>query len=119
MAKKTKRPAKAAETATESKAVKAEIIAEAASIVPSDKASKKEKEGHKKQKMVRDSFTMPMSDYAHIAAIKNRCLKAGVSAKKSEVLRAALHRLSNLSDSTLTKAIADLKIIKTGRPTKT
>ena len=41
MTKKTKRPAKATETATESKAVKAETVAKAAPIVPSDKASKK------------------------------------------------------------------------------
>ncbi len=125
MSKKTKRPAKATKAAaetvpnaavTESKAVKAGTVTKVAPIIPSDKASKREK--HKKQKMVRDSFTMPESDYAHIAAIKDRCLKAGVSVKKSEVLRAALNCLSNLSDKALTQAIADLETIKTGRPAK-
>lgn len=67
---------------------------------------------------MRDSFTMPEIDYAHISALKERCLKAGVSAKKSEVLRAALKCLSNLSDKALTKAITDLEAIKTGRPAK-
>lgn len=67
---------------------------------------------------IRDSFTLPESDYAHIAALKERCLKVGVSAKKSEVLRAALNCLSNLSGKALTKAIAELKVIKTGRPAK-
>ncbi|HEY3327661.1 MAG TPA: hypothetical protein VGK14_10910 [Novimethylophilus sp.] len=125
MSEKTKRPAKATQTAaatvpdvavTASKAVKVEAVTKAAPIVPSSKVSKGEK--HKKQKMVRDSFTMPESDYGHIAALKERCLKAGVSAKKSEVLRAALSCLANLSDKALIKAIADLEIIKTGRPAK-
>ena len=43
----------------------------------------------KKAKLVRDSFTMPDGEYALIAALKKRCLDAGVPAKKSEILRAA------------------------------
>lgn len=88
-------------------------------VVPadvSDKAPKAVKS--KKQKMVRDSFTMPQDDYAHIAALKERCLKAGLSAKKSEVLRAALVCFSKLSDKDLIKVISDLEKIKTGRPSK-
>ncbi|OIQ80289.1 hypothetical protein GALL_379660 [mine drainage metagenome] len=75
-------------------------------------------EKHKKKKMVRDSFTMPESDHAQIAVLKERCLKSGVSAKKSEVLRAALKCLASLSDLELTKSITDLDFIKTGRPAK-
>ncbi len=85
-------------------------------VVPTVKSVKGEK--HKKPKMVRDSFTMPEGDYAHIAALKERCLKAGVSAKKSELLRAALNCLARLSDKALSKAITDLEVIKTGRPAK-
>lgn len=125
MSDKAKRPAKVAKAASEtvaaaavtaSKAVNAPVVVKEAPIAPAEKAAKGEK--HKKQKMVRDSFTMPEMDYAQIAALKERCLKAGVSAKKSEVLRAALKCLSNLSDKALTKAVADLEPIKTGRPTK-
>jgi hypothetical protein len=83
--------------------------------IPLGKAVKGEK---KKKKMVRDSFNMPESDYAYIAALKKRCIKAGKSAKKSEVLRAALKCLAGLSDTALVKAIADLEPIKTGRPAK-
>jgi hypothetical protein len=83
---------------------------------PSVKVPKTDKP--KKQKMVRDSFTMPQHDYAHIATLKERCLKAGVSAKKSEILRAALACLAGLSDKNLLSAIAGLKAIKTGRPAK-
>lgn len=88
-------------------------------VVPaaaSDKATKAVKP--KKQKMVRDSFTMPQDDYAHIAALKERCLKVGLSAKKSEVLRAALVCFSKLSDKDLIKVMSDLEKIKTGRPSK-
>lgn len=87
-----------------------------APIVPTVKEVKGEK--HKKPKMIRDSFTMLESDYAQIAALKERCVKAGVSAKKSEVLRAALKCLASVSDLELTKAISDLDVIKTGRPAK-
>jgi hypothetical protein len=81
-----------------------------------DKIVKTEKP--KKLKLVRDSFSMPQHDYANIAAIKARCLKAGVSAKKSEVLRAALVCISKLSDKDLFKLIGELEGIKTGRPAK-
>lgn len=125
MTEKAKRPTKAAVAVaepvpevvvTEIKVAKAAKVPKVAPIIPAAKELKEEK--HKKRKMVRDSFTMPETDYAHIAALKERCLKAGVSAKKSEVLRAALNCLATLSDIELTKAIADLDVIKTGRPAK-
>ena len=98
---------------------KAKAIEKIEPIVPPAKAPKTPKAlKFKKQKMVRDSFTMPQSDYAYIAALKVRCLKAGVAAKKSEVLRAALTCLFGLSDADLVKAIGALEIIKTGRPPK-
>jgi hypothetical protein len=96
--------------------IKAGAPRKAVPAAASDKAPKAVKP--KKQKMVRDSFTMPQNDYAHIAALKERCLKAGLSAKKSEVLRAALVCFSKLSDKDLIKAISDLEKIKTGRPSK-
>ena len=70
----------------------------------------------KKPKLVRDSFTMPENEYAVIAALKKRCLGAGVPAKKSEILRAAIANLAKLSDSGLLAAIKRLEVIKTGRP---
>lgn len=123
MSEKIKRPLKATTAAiknvhdvvvSESVAPKPEVVI--TPIIVSDSSSKAEKP--KKLKMIRDSFTMPESDYAHIAALKERCLKAGIGVKKSEVLRAALNCLSKLSDKALTKAITDLEAIKTGRPAK-
>jgi len=72
----------------------------------------------KKAKLVRDSFTMPDGEYALIAALKKRCLDAGVSAKKSEILRAAVANLAKLGDASVVAAVRRLDVIKTGRPAK-
>ena len=72
----------------------------------------------KKVKLVRDSFTMPETEYAQIAQLKKRCLNAGVSVKKSEILRAAVAGLAKLGDSSVVTAIRRLEVIKTGRPAK-
>ena len=72
----------------------------------------------KKARLVRDSFTMPESEYAAIATLKKRCLNLGVAAKKSEVLRAAIITLAQLSDLDVAAAIQGLEVIKTGRPAK-
>ena len=91
-------------------------ITKAPPTIPSAPQAKVAK--HKKQKMIRDSFTMPEIEYAAISELKARCLKSGVSAKKSEVFRAALKSLASLSDLKLTKMISGLDVIKTGRPAK-
>lgn len=70
----------------------------------------------KKEKLVRDSFTMPESEYSLIAAVKRRCLAMGVAVKKSEVLRAAVIGFAALSDAELAAALQTLVVIKTGRP---
>lgn len=72
----------------------------------------------KKPKLIRDSFTMPEGEYARIAELKKRCLVAGVSAKKSEILRAAVANLAKLSDASVVSALRRLEVIKTGRPAK-
>lgn len=83
------------------------------------KNNKKVKPGKpKKTKLVRDSFTMPDSEYALIATLKKRCLTAGLAAKKSEILRAAIANLIKLSDVALIASMRRLEVIKTGRPAK-
>lgn len=81
-----------------------------------EKQSKKDKP--KKIKMIRDSFTLPESDYAKLAELKKKCLEAGVHVKKSELMRAGLLRLSKLNRSALLQTVAQVEIIKTGRPAK-
>ncbi|MGF6756977.1 hypothetical protein [Paraburkholderia sp. GAS42] len=72
----------------------------------------------KKEKVVRDSFTMPKSDYAKIATLKQKCLDAGISVKKSELLRAGLLLLASTPDKRLLAAVSAVETIKTGRPAK-
>lgn len=72
----------------------------------------------KKSKLIRDSFTMPDSEYDLIAAVKKRCVAKGVAVKKSEVLRAAVISFAALSDATAIAALQALDVIKTGRKPK-
>jgi hypothetical protein len=80
------------------------------------KKHKKEKKAEGKVKVVRDSFTMPQADYALIADLKQKALKAGLHVKKSELLRASLQALSKLTAAQLKRALSGLEKIKTGRP---
>lgn len=61
-----------------------------------------------KEKKVRDRFSMPEAEYAQLGALKARLLAQGVSAKKSEVLRAALLLLAEQEDDALRKLLARL-----------
>ena len=83
-----------------------------------EKKLKKEKKSDSKVKVVRDSFTMPQTDYELIAVLKQKALKAGLHVKKSELLRASLQNLSKLNMVQLKRAISSLEKIKTGRPKK-
>jgi flagellar basal body-associated protein FliL len=85
-------------------------------VLKPEKKHKKEKKSGDKVKVVRDSFTMPQSDYALIAALKEKA--NGLHLKKSELLRAGLRLLSKLTAAQLNKSVADLEKIKTGRPKK-
>lgn len=88
-------------------------LAQAAALPASNVAGKKKK----KAKVVRDSFTMPESDYAKIAELKKKSLEAGISIKKGELLRAGLHALEALSIDQLKALLGGVENIKTGRPT--
>jgi hypothetical protein len=116
---KAKQP-KAAAKAKPAPAPKAErqkraVDAEAAPV--SATAEEKSKRA-KKEKVVRDSFTMPKSDYAKIAALKEKCLEAGVSVKKSELLRAGLLLLESAPSNRLLAAVSAVETVKTGRPAR-
>jgi hypothetical protein len=70
----------------------------------------------KKSKLVRDSFSLPKSEYASIETMKKRAMAAGVSVKKSELLRAGLMWLVGASDSAFKAALMAVPTLKTGRP---
>lgn len=74
-----------------------------------------ESEVRAEQKVVRDSFSMIQQDYALIDAIIERCLKKGVKANKSQVLRAGLHALDRTTDKDLVQVFGNLVAVRAGR----
>ena len=118
----SKASAKSAAKATTTKAVAAPVIANTSGLSP--EATEVASATHvktakpKKAKLVRDSFTMPESEYNLIAEVKKRCLARGESVKKSEVLRAAIIAFAALPDASIGTALHALAHIKTGRPPK-
>lgn len=79
---------------------------------------KKDKPRVKKQKLVRDSFTMPEQEYAALGEMKKACLRDGVDVKKSELLRIAVSLLRKMDVPQLQQALAELTPVKAGRPSK-
>jgi len=73
----------------------------------------------RKIKVLRDSFTMPKTEYAVLQALKQRALDSGRAARKSEVLRAGVLALAEMGDAAFLSALAAVPAIKTGRPAKT
>jgi len=69
-----------------------------------------------KAKVIRDSFSFPEQDYLKISELKKTCLAAGIHVKKSEILRAGLHLLTQLNLDKLKKAIDQVEKVQTGRP---
>ena len=86
-------------------------------VKPVNKPVKVEKA--KKPKMIRDSFTIPKSEYVVIDALKERAGKLSRAAKKSELLRAGVKALAAMSDAAFLAALTAVPTIKTGRPAAT
>jgi len=83
-------------------------------VKPVSKPAKVEKA--KKAKMIRDSFTIPKTEYLVIHALKERAGKLSRAAKKSELLRAGVKALAAMSDAAFLAALSAVPTIKTGRP---
>lgn len=69
----------------------------------------------KSDKMVRDTFKMPRREYALIDEVKKRCRALGVDVKKSDVLRAGLVAMAELSDERLGEMLRPLSAARAGR----
>lgn len=76
----------------------------------------KPKSPTKKPKLVRDSFSIPKTEYAAIDALKTRAVSLGTTVKKSELLRAGLMALQGMGDAAFQRALAAVPTLKTGRP---
>ena len=69
-----------------------------------------------KIKVVRDSFTMPQTDYELLTLLKKRSLQSGIETNKSEILRAGLLALNQMSENEFLDKIKVVEKVKTGRP---
>jgi len=111
----------AAKTTVTKPAAKVAVKTSATSAKKAEKAPAKTKvlkEKTPKLKMERDSFTMPKTEYAQFAVLKDRLTKLGQPAKKSELLRAGIMQLTAMTDAALKAAMSKVPAIKTGRPKK-
>ncbi len=100
------------------KAGKTRPAAKLEKLVTAAKPSAAAKAEKLKRRLVRDSFTMPATDYDLIAILKQRALTLLHAAKKSELLRGGLHALAALNDEQFKAMLDGLTPLKPGRPKK-
>lgn len=55
----------------------------------------------KKNKRIRDSYSIPENEHKQISVLKKRCLDQGRRAKKSQILRAGILVLAQMDDTEL------------------
>ncbi len=120
---KTAKTAKAVKTVTRKaptgkKATPVRKAAPAAPAKPVNVVAEAKAGKAKKPKLVRDSFTIPKTEYAVLDELKLRAAKLAHPVKKSELLRAGIKALNGLSDTALLAALKAVPSIKTGRPSK-
>lgn len=72
----------------------------------------------KREKVVRDSFSMPKSEHAQIKFLRTVLAKSGRLATKSEVLRAALQLLAARSERELLALVEALPAVPKGKGKK-
>ena len=114
----TKRTRKSAATVAPARPAKPAAKAPAAKPVAAkpaqlDKAPTAAKVKHK---LVRDSFTIPKTEYLVLEALKQRAAKLTRPTKKSELLRAGIVALQGMGDKAFLAALARVPSLKTGRP---
>lgn len=127
-ARPARKPSRVDETVARHQKVLADALSQAQAIkyeqpvvvkAEAAKGKKAEKPARqKKPKLVRDSFAMPETEYAQIAALKKRLAGLHRETKKSELLRAGVMLLAALNDAELAAVIGRVERIKTGRPAK-
>lgn len=117
-ARKTKPAAPVAKAAVPAKASKPAKVEKVEKTVKAAKPVKEAKpaKSEKPEKLVRDSFTIPRTEYTLLQDLKLRSATLGRPAKKSEVLRAGIQALKALDDAALLAVLGQVPVIKTGRP---
>ncbi|WP_455204411.1 hypothetical protein [Kaarinaea lacus] len=69
-------------------------------------------------KLIRDTFSMPDSDYRLIAKLMKRSPAQSARTTKSELVRAGIRVLNAMDDDDLEKVLTQVERLKTGRPAK-
>ena len=69
-----------------------------------------------RHKLIRDSFTIPKSEYTLLESLKLRAANLARPTKKSEVLRAGVAALALMTDKAFITALDRVPSLKTGRP---
>lgn len=67
------------------------------------------------ERLRRETFTIPESDYQMFRELKVRCMKSGFEVAKSELVRAGLKLLAASTDENILAAINQLERLKVGR----
>ena len=116
--KTAQRTVKASVKKTPVTQISAPIPAQVKAMKPAPVKTDKKKDKPEKVKVVRDSFTIPKTEYAQIAAMKKRAMDQGMETKKSELIRAGLALLATTTDAAFRKALGNVPTLKTGRPGK-
>lgn len=70
----------------------------------------------KKDHVIRDTFTLPKSDYDLIKKCKDKFLENKISITKSEIVRIGISLVSKLPNSEIHNVYKLMEKIKTGRP---
>jgi hypothetical protein len=74
--------------------------------------------GDKSPKLIRDTFSMPDSDYQLIAKLMKRLPAQAARSTKSEIVRAGLQVLYEMDDHEFSHVLTKVERLKTGRPAK-
>lgn len=107
----TKKAAPRRATASTTKKIIKKVVAVAETPVEiktsatAEKKAKPESKRPNKARKVRDSYTMPATDYALLTELKKSCQQAGLQVKKGEILRAGLHMLAKQTSEDLLSAV--------------
>jgi len=113
----TRTPVKKAPAAKKAVVAK-KAVAPAPAPAPAARPVQPDAKHKAKDKLVRDSFTMPRNDFELIGLLKERALTFKRPTKKSELLRAGLQALAALNQKQLQTALDRLPLLKSGRPKK-
>jgi hypothetical protein len=68
---------------------------------------------------MRDSFTIPQTEYAVLRELKQRAAKLTRAVKKSELIRAGIKALAALPDTVFMNALMAVSAVTPRRPKKT